>query len=470
MKEPAQDNPNEEATMYSDISSRAWSGETSPLRIAVVGSGISGLSAAWLLSKKHRVTLFEADHRPGGHSNTVNAQFEGESPLAVDTGFIVFNELTYPNLCALFEHLQVPNHHTEMSFGISLNQGGLEYAGTDLNSLFAQRSNLVSPRFWRMLMDLVRFYREAPKAAASLGMMSLNDYLNANGYSESFRQDHLYPMAAAIWSTPAGQIGEYPVASFVRFCENHHLLDLGERPLWRTVRGGSIEYVKRILADFKGELIQNTAITSVDRTAQGVMLSTAQGQTHGLFDQVVIATHANQALRMLAQPTSEEQRLLGAFDYSKNTAYLHTDAALMPKRRKVWSSWNYLSTGQADDALCVTYWMNKLQHLPQDRPLFVTLNPPQPPAPDKTLKRIEYEHPIFDLEAMQAQQSLWSLQGQNRTWYCGAHFGSGFHEDGLQAGLAVAEQLGGVRRPWTVDNESGRIFVTPRTANEMAHA
>jgi predicted NAD/FAD-binding protein len=456
--------------VYSDVSAATGSGEAGPQRIAVVGSGISGLSAAWLLSQKHRVTLFEADARPGGHSNTVQAQFPGEAPLAVDTGFIVFNELTYPNLCALFEHLQVPNEPTDMSFGISLNGGNLEYAGTDLNSLFAQRRNLVRPRFWRMLLDLVRFYREAPKAAAHVGMMSLNDYLNAHGYSESFRQDHLYPMAAAIWSTPAGQIGEYPVASFVRFCENHHLLDLGQRPMWRTVRGGSIEYVQRILADFKGEVIYNAAVQRVERSAQGVMVHTAQGPSHGLFDQIVIATHANQALRMLAQPTLDEQRLLGAFGYSKNIAYLHADAALMPQRRKVWSSWNYLSSDQEDSSLCVTYWMNKLQHLPEDRPLFVTLNPPQPPAASKTLKRIEYEHPIFDLSAMQAQLSLWSLQGQQRTWYCGAHFGSGFHEDGLQAGLAVAEQLGGVRRPWAVANESGRIFITPRNVKALAHA
>lgn len=435
------------------------------LDIAVVGSGISGLSAAWLLSKRNRVVLYEADNRLGGHSHTADA-----AGLAVDTGFIVFNESTYPNLTALFDHIGVATKQSDMSFAVSLDDGRLEYSGTGLLGLFAQGRNAISPRFWLMLRDLVRFYRQAPRNVAALGMMTLDEYLDAAGYGDGFRNDHLYPMAAAIWSTPAAKIGAYPAATFIRFCETHGLLKLIGRPIWRTVAGGSRCYV-RVLAGAIPEVVSNYPIKTIVRTAKGAEIIGLDGHRRH-FDHVVIATHADQALKMLADPSSEERRLLGAFDYIANDTVLHSDTRLMPQRRRVWSSWNYMTRDDLDGRrLAVTYWMNRLQGIESDRPLFVTLNPHREIAPEAVLRRVSYSHPRFDARAMQAQKQLWSLQGRRNTWFCGAYFGAGFHEDGLQAGLAVAEALGGVRRPWTVADESGRIHVhdtVPATAETEA--
>ncbi|WP_428675365.1 NAD(P)/FAD-dependent oxidoreductase [Reyranella sp.] len=423
------------------------------LEIAVVGSGISGLSAAWLLSKRHRVVLYEADDRLGGHSHTVDA-----AGLAVDTGFIVFNDATYPNLTALLACIGVATKRSDMSFAVSLDDGRLEYSGTNLLGLFAQGRNAVSPRFWRMLRDLVRFYREAPRNVAALGIITLDEYLDAAGYGEGFRNDHLYPMAAAIWSTPAAKIGAYPAASFIKFCETHGLLKLSGRPAWQTVAGGSRSYV-RLLADAIPEVVSGYPVKTVVRTRNGTEIVGHDGHRRR-FDQVVIATHARQALEMLADPSSEERRLLGAFDYIDNDAVLHSDPRLMPRRRRVWSSWNYMTRDDVDGRkLAVTYWMNRLQGIESDRPLFVTLNPHREIAPGAILRHMRYSHPRFDARTTQAQKELWALQGRQNTWFCGAYFGAGFHEDGLQAGLAVAEAIGGVRRPWTVADESGRISV-----------
>lgn len=423
------------------------------LDIAVLGSGISGLSAAWLLSKRHRIVLYEADNRLGGHSHTVDA-----AGLAVDTGFIVFNEQTYPNLTALFEHIGVGTQRSDMSFAVSLDDGRLEYSGTGLRGLFAQGRNAISPRFWMMLRDLVRFYREAPRNVAALGMITLDEYLDAAGYGDGFRNDHLYPMAAAIWSTPAAKIGAYPAASFIRFCETHGLLKLVGRPIWRTVAGGSRTYV-RALAHAIPEVVSNYPIKTILRTVKGPEIVGRDGQRRR-FDHVVIATHADQALAMLDDPSGEERRLLGAFDYIVNDTVLHCDTRMMPHRRRVWSSWNYLTRGDGDSRrLAVTYWMNRLQGIESDRPLFVTLNPHKEIEAGLILRRMTYSHPRFDAQAMKTQKELWSLQGHRNTWFCGAYFGAGFHEDGLQAGLAVAEAVGGVRRPWTVPEASGRIHL-----------
>jgi len=421
-------------------------------RIAVIGSGISGLSAAWLLGQRHEVTLFEADSRLGGHSNTLEV-----NGLAVDTGFIVFNEATYPNLIALFDHLGVASRLTQMGFAVSLDDGRLEYSGGDLGGLFAQKRNLVSPRFWRMMADLVRFYRQAPRDLPAIGALSLGDYLERLGIGAAFRDDHLYPMAAAIWSTPVARIGDYPAASFVRFCENHGLLNLGARPAWRTVDGGSRAYVAALAGAFSGQVALGSPVSHVRRLPHGVEL-VARGERLR-FDHLVIATHADQALAMLDDADPAERAVLSAFSYRPNRALLHSDAALMPQRRRVWSAWNYASRGGTDDReLSVTYWMNRLQAwLPEEFPLFVTLNPLDEPDPAKVHAQVDYAHPVFDAAAGRAQGELWGLQGRRRTWFCGAHFGAGFHEDGLQAGLAVAEQLGGVRRPWRVADESGRI-------------
>ncbi len=423
----------------------------------MVGSGISGLSAAWLLARGgHEVALVEAEPRLGGHSHTVDAH-----GTPVDTGFIVYNERSYPNLTALFAHLEVPTKPAEMSFAVSLDKGRLEYGGNDLASLFAQKRNLASPRFWSMLRDLVRFYRSAPGAVNDLGDISLDDFLDREGYGKAFREDHLYPMAAAVWSTPAAQIGRYPAASFIRFCENHGLLQFTGRPIWRTVDGGSQVYVAALANTLKDRVHMGTPVWTINRVADGVRLVGKTDKTHA-FDHVVIATHADTALALLDDPSDEERRLLGAFAYQPNRAILHSDETLMPRRRAVWSSWNYASAlRESDPALSVTYWMNRLQGIGDETPLFLTLNPLREPREGSVIHSQTYEHPLFDTGAMAAQKGLWSLQGRRNTWFCGAYFGAGFHEDGLQAGLAVAEQLGGVRRPWSVAEESGRIHLGP---------
>jgi predicted NAD/FAD-binding protein len=403
------------------------------------------------------VTVFEQDPRPGGHSHTVDVP-GSSGVIAVDTGFIVYNEPAYPNLTALFDHIGVETKATEMTFAVSLANGALEYAGNDLFTLFAQKKNLFSARFWSMLLDIRRFYAEAPGHLARMEGVTLGAYLDAHAYGAAFREDHLYPMAAAIWSLPARQVAHYPAAAFTRFCDNHGLLKITGRPVWRTVVGGSRNYVEKLLAPVADRLTLNAPVTRVTRDDDGVTIEWPGGSRR--FDQVVISAHADQALTMLADPTEDERRLLSCFAYSRNETILHGDAALMPKRRAIWSSWNYLSHSP-DAGLCVTYWMNRLQGLPQETPLFVTLNPTIAPRDALVYRRFVYEHPIFDLAAIDAQRELWSLQGRRRTWFCGAYFGSGFHEDGLQAGLAVAEHLGGVRRPWTVANESARIHVAP---------
>jgi predicted NAD/FAD-binding protein len=442
------------------------------LDIAVVGAGIGGMSAAWLLSQGHRVTVYEKDDRLGGHSHTVDAP-TAQGPMAVDMGFIVYNASAYPNLTALFAHLGVATKASDMSFSVSLDDGGLEYGGADLRSWFAQPRNLVSPRFWSMLSDLVRFYRLAPAHACALDESgaSLGDYLGANGYGCAFQDDHLLPQAAAIWSVSTDAIREYPAAAFIRFCQNHGLLKILGRPVWRTVEGGSRSYVGALTAAYADRVKVNCAVRSIRRHARGVNIADADGQTRG-FDHVVIGAHADQALALLEDPSPDERALLGAFQYTRNHAVLHRDEALMPQRRSIWSSWNYVGrskTSATGKELCVTYWMNRLQGLPESTPLFVTLNPVHPPRAGTLIRSEIYEHPLFDAAAMAAQRRLWSLQGVNRTWFCGSYFGAGFHEDALQSGLAAAEQLGGVSRPWTVAEPSGRIHLTsPAAAIEAA--
>lgn len=433
------------------------------MKIAVVGTGISGLSAAWLLSQRHEVTVYEQANRIGGHSNTVNARIGG-AIIAVDTGFIVFNPKTYPNLTALFRHLGVPTKLSEMSLSVSLDDGALEYAGTGLAGLLAQPVNIARPRFWAMLRDLVRFYDRATRDATLLNdeTVTLGDYLARGGCSSALRDNHLLPMAAAIWSAPPEQMLAFPAATFIRFYQNHGLLQLTRRPPWETVVGGSQVYVRRLVEPLVDRIRLESGAVSVRRVADRVVLSDLRGNSQN-FDHVVIATHANQALAIIDSPTSDERELLGAFRYSRNLAVLHSDPAFMPQRRRAWSSWNYVGwRNQYDAPVGVTYWMNRLQGIPENLPLFVTLNPAHPPRADTIHDTTIYEHPIFDAAAIAAQRRLWSLQGQGNLWFCGAYFGAGFHEDGLQSGLAVAEQLGGVRRPWSVANESGRIRITNR--------
>ena len=444
--------------MFRDFDGSNRLGDT--LNIAVVGSGISALSAAWLLSQRHAVTLFEAENRIGGHSCTIDSPSR-EGPIPVDTGFIVYNEAAYPNLTALFTHLNIASKPTEMTFAVSLDNGALEYSGTDFSGLFAQKRNLASPRFWSMLRDTIRFYRNAPAEVAGLGLTSLGDYLDRHKYGKAFRDDHLYPMAAAVWSLPAARVADYPAAAFVGFCQNHGLLNIAGRPIWRTVDGGSRVYVDALSAPLRGKINRGAPVRAITRNRRGVLIHLAD-QPPRQFDCVVIGAHADQALAMVDAPSGDERRLLGAFRYSRNETFLHCDTALMPRRARVWSSWNYIVDRRSPDApLSVTYWMNRLQDIPDQHPRFVTLNPVRPPRAELTIHQQTFEHPIFDAAAIGAQDELWSLQGDGGIFYCGAYFGSGFHEDGLQAGLAVAEAIGGVRRPWRVANESGRIKMAP---------
>lgn len=426
------------------------------LRIAVIGTGISGLGAAWLLSQRHDLTVYEQEDRIGGHSNTVEVSGT-QGLIPVDTGFIVYNPLNYPNLTSLFDHLGVVTKPSEMSFAVSRCDGNLEYAGTSLRALFAQRKNAISPRFWSMLNDVRRFYREAPRHLAdSADTLTLGEYLHHNGYGKAFCENHLLPMGAAIWSAPANSMRDCSARAFVSFFDNHGLLLLRHRPQWRTVVGGSRVYVEKLSRSFRDCIRHQARVVSVARTPSGVNVSEANGQTK-TFDEVVIATHSDEALAILSDPSPDEQRLLGAIRYRQNKAVLHSDATMMPIRRRVWSSWNYVHSGEPNEGnVHVTYWMNRLQGLPPETPFFVTLDPKREPR--SPIYTQVYSHPIFDAAAYRAQHELWKLQGRRNTWFCGAYFGAGFHEDGLQAGLAVAEDLGGVRRPWRVENESGRIF------------
>jgi predicted NAD/FAD-binding protein len=433
--------------------------EDGRLKVAVVGGGIGGLSAAWLLSQRHAVTLFEADHRLGGHANTAEApSLSAGAVTPVDTGFIVYNEPNYPNFTALLRYLGVASQPADMALSVSLDDGAFEYSSFGALGLFAQGSNLFSARFWAMLRDVGRFYRNGPKDLAALEapLTSLDDYLAQNGYCQAFRDDHLLPQAAAIWSTPLAHIREYPAAALIRFFQNHGMMSVFGRGLWRTVTGGSRAYVRALTAAFEGEIRTGHRVTGVRRSPAGVEVRDASGRVER-FDDVVIATHGDAALALLEDPSAEERRLLGAFRYSRNLTVLHTDPRLMPRRKRAWTSWNHIGRRDAPEAGCVTYWMNRLQSLKDAPDLFVTLNPTMEIAADAVVKTEVYDHPLFDAGAISAQREIWGLQGARRTWFCGSYFGHGFHEDALQSGLAVAEQLGGVRRPWTVEDESGRI-------------
>jgi predicted NAD/FAD-binding protein len=428
-------------------------------KIAVIGSGISGLSAAWLLSKSHEVTLFEKEHRLGGHAHTVDVPL-AEGTIPVDTGFIVYNAPNYPNLVKLFAHLGVPTAESNMSFAASLENGAFEYSGSGMKGLFADRRNVLRPRMWRMIRDILKLYRAGPRLAGDLSLAEqpLGVFLEAHGYSRSFQRDHLLPMCAAIWSLPVEQVEQYPALAFLRFFENHGLMRIKDRPMWRTVAGGSRTYVEALASDMQADVRLGAQIERVTRTGLGVLVHSAEYGREP-FDDVVFACHSDQALALLGDASAAEEATLGAFPYQKNIAYLHSDTRFMPANRKVWSSWNYM--GGEGEAVCVTYWMNQLQSLPTKTPVLVTLNPSAAPREDQVFGRFEYDHPVFNRHALRNQRALWQLQGVRNTWFCGAYFGAGFHEDGLQAGLAVAEQLGGVMRPWHLKNPSSRLLLPP---------
>ena len=419
-------------------------------RIAVIGAGISGLSAAWLLSQKYEVVVFEAASTPGGHTNTVDVTVD-DITHPVDTGFLVFNNKTYPNLTAMFDHLDVASVETEMSFAVSLDSPDIEWAGSSLATVFGQKRNLVRPAFWRMLGDIVRFNRESVAWLDALpeDASSLREYLERNAYSKVFAEWYLLPMAAAIWSCPTGQMLDYPLATFVRFCANHGLLQVLDRPLWRTVKGGGREYVNKLVERIGPSRVRcGQPVSRIERCQNGVVLTLPGGIA--VFDQVVLACHSDQALSLLANSASEDERqVLAAIRYQPNRAVLHTDAALLPRQRKFWSAWNYAAGRDGGDGrpVCVSYLINRLQPLPFATPVVVTLNPGIEPAPEKVIAEFSYAHPIFDGPAIDAQHRLAELQGVDRLWFAGAWGGYGFHEDGLRSGMQVAAALG-CAAPW----------------------
>ncbi len=436
------------------------------LNVAVVGSGISGLSAAWLLSQKHTVTLFESDHRLGGHAHTVEVGLGSGKSVGVDTGFIVSNTWTYPNFTALMDYLDVDMNSTRMTFSVSADQGRYEYSGDHLGTLLGRARQWLSPGHWRLVADLVRFYRNAEALLPTLPAgLTLGEFMARNGYSQTFAERHILPIAGAIWSTGTEAISNYPVVEFVKFFANHKLFMLGDRPDWQTVRGGSREYVQRLVEDGKFAVRSGNPVVSIRRQGSGVEICTSDGRSTA-FDQVVIATHAGQALKLLDRPTPEETALLSVFATSRNRAVLHRDPSHMPHCRRFWSAWNYRPAAAKSKTVSVTYWMNALQKLDSTEQHFVTLNPVHEPAAHLIDGEYDYRHPVFTPHTRAAQENLWTLQGHNNTWFAGAWFGAGFHEDGLQSGLAVAEQLGQVRRPWNVANESGRICVSPVAIEE----
>ena len=417
-------------------------------RVAVIGSGIAGLSAAWALSTQAQVTLFEAADYFGGHTNTVDVTLEGITH-GVDTGFLVFNERTYPLLIELFAQLGVDVAASEMSFSVQSRADRLEWSGSDLNGVFAQRANLLRPAFYGMLADLLRFNKLATALATSGHESALaqpiGDFLAKHRFGTAFRDWYLLPMVACIWSCPTAQMMAFPISTLIRFCHNHGLLQISERPQWFTVRGGAKHYVEKMLPRIADARL-SSPVTGIQRDEidgkSGVTVHSARGAER--FDELVMACHSDQSLRLLGDgATVPERQVLGAIGYHRNRAVLHTDTALLPQRQRAWAAWNY-ERGDAQKeghAVCRHYLLNRVQPLPWTQPVVVSLNPLREPAADKTLAEFDYAHPVFDRAAVAAQAGVPSLQGQGHTWFCGAWTRYGFHEDGLLSGLTVAHRL-----------------------------
>lgn len=417
--------------------------DTPARRIAVVGGGISGLASAYLMSQRHRVTLFEAENRLGGHARTVMAGRNGD--LAVDTGFIVFNHANYPNLTAMFEKLDVPVTRSNMSFGASFHQGGFEYSLSGMDEIFATRRNLADPRYWRMLRDILRFNKTGLAVAQADPGLTIGDLLDRLGTGAWFRERYLLPFSGAIWSTPTQKILDFPAHAMMEFFRNHALLGYEGQHQWYTVKGGSIEYVRRLSAhlDRAGvRLRTETPVHSVTRGPMGVTI-TAPGMESEQFDEVILATHSDVSLRLLSDPSPAEKAALSAIRFQRNDAILHCDADFMPRRRKCWSSWVYRERGPEDRArISLSYWMNSLQpDLPRDDHLFVTLNANHPVREDCIYDSYSFDHPVYDSAALQAQADIRAFNGTNRTWFCGAWMHNGFHEDGFASAVDIARAM-----------------------------
>ncbi len=412
-------------------------------RIAVIGAGVSGLTAAWLLADKHDVHLFEAGDYAGGHTNT--EQFEaGGRTWPVNTGFIVFNDWTYPNFIKLMDRLGVASEVSNMSFSVDCHASGLQYNGTSLNTLFAQRRNLFNLNFLKMIREILRFNKET-RADLTAGTIpdgeTLGEYLNRNGYSRYFRNYYIVPMGAAIWSAPEIVLEQFPIRFFLQFFNNHGMLSVDDRPTWRVISGGSATYVNRMMDKLRERTHLNSPVTSVKRDADGVTL-VANGQEHR-FDQVIFGCHSDQALAMLDDATDDERSILGAIAYQKNDVVLHTDASVLPSNRLAWAAWNYMIPEHSTQPVSVTYNMNVLQNFDDAPETFcVTLNRSRDINPEKLIKRFEYDHPVFTLDAVAAQERYDDIGNRNRTHFCGAYWFNGFHEDGVRSALRVTRAFG----------------------------
>jgi predicted NAD/FAD-binding protein len=409
------------------------------VKIAVVGSGVSGLVCAHLLAPRHDVVLLEADERVGGHVHTIDVPGPAGA-TAVDTGFIVFNTRTYPSFVKLLRHLGVPSQESDMSLSVRGERRDLEYACESLDTLYAQRRNLLSPRFHRMVLDLLRFYREARQLLEAGPEIELEDWLHQRHYSRAFVEDHLLPTIGAVWSSNREGVRRFPARFLVRFLENHGFLQVSGRPPWLTVRGGSRTYVDAILAGFHGEVRRGCPVASVRREPGGVLVTPRTGAPER-FDHVILACHADQALELLADASGEERALLGAFPYRANEVLLHQDEAVMPRRRRAWSSWNYHLDDEARAGACVTYWMNRLQKLRDDRQFFVTLNRGEAVRPERVLRRLEYHHPVFTMAGVKAQERRQAWIDRAGVSCCGAYWRNGFHEDGVVSALDVCRRF-----------------------------
>ena len=406
------------------------------MKIAVIGSGISGLSAAYYLSKKFKVDLFEQEDYFGGHSYTYDIKSENKT-ISVDLGFIVFNELTYPNLINFFKELNVPFEKSDMSFSVSIQGSNVEYGGKGFKALFANKLNIFNFNFLKMIIEIISFYNKAPSLIKNnIEGETLGSYLNKSNFSKYLIEYHIIPMVAAIWSMPFSKARDMPLKLFLNFFINHGLFKLKNRPQWYTVTGRSRSYVNTVLKKISGEIFKNYKVNSINRTESNVRIKI--GSDIFDYDQVVLASHADQSLEILDNPTKEEVRILSNFKYVSNEAILHTDEKLMPERKLAWSSWNSISK---NNQTCVTYWLNNLQNLKCDNNFFLTLNPINEIDEKNIIKKINFTHPYFNSETVKLQKSLIALQGKKRTWYCGSYFGYGFHEDGIKSAINLTENF-----------------------------
>ena len=408
------------------------------MKIAVIGSGISGLSAAYYLSKKFKVDLYEKEDHFGGHSYTYDIK-DNQKILPVDLGFIVFNELTYPNLINFFQELKVPYEKSNMSFAVSVKDTNVEYAGKNLSSIFSNKKNIFNIHFLKMIREIISFYKTAPQLLNNdIQNTSLGDYLDQSKILEYFKNYHIIPMVAAIWSMPFSKAKDMPLKLFLNFFINHGLFKLKDRPQWFTVAGRSKSYVSKILPEISGEYYKNYKVKKITRSENNVRINIGANDDFVDYDGVVLACHANESLALLAEPSEQEKNILSEFQYVTNNAFLHTDEQLMPKNKLAWSSWNSISKQDLTNT-CVTYWLNLLQNLNTDKNYFLTLNPIQSIEPEKVIKKVIFTHPYFNLKNTNLQKDLKLLQGKNRTWFCGSYFGYGFHEDGLKSALEVVK-------------------------------